>query len=72
MLVRGLVLQIMGLQRVLFFLSGTLKGKKSLNEKKDQVAALHVQCLLPSDCATVLEARFHNYTVPAHSYPQLG
>lgn len=72
MFVRGLVLQIMDLQRGLFFLSGTLKGKKSLNGKKDQVAALHVECLLPTDCATLLEARLHNYTVPAHNYLQLS
>lgn len=48
------------------------KKKKSLNGKKDQVAALHIPCLLPTDCATVLEARFHNYTVLAHNYLQLG
>lgn len=68
--VRGLVLQIMDLQRALFF-SGTLKGEKSLNGKKDQVAALHVGCLLPTYRATVLEAKLHNYTVPIHNYLQL-
>lgn len=53
----GLVLQIMDLQRGLFFLSGTLKGKISLNGKKDQVAARLVQWLFPTDCATELEAK---------------
>lgn len=48
------------------------RKKESLNGKKDRVAALHVQCLLPTDCGTVLEARFHNYTVPVHNYLQLG
>ena len=61
MFIRGLVLQIMDLQRALFF-SGTLKGEKFLNGKKDQVAALHVGCLLLTYPAAVLEAKLHNYS----------
>lgn len=71
--VRSLVLQILDLQRSLFFLFGTSKGKKKpLNGKKDQVAALWAPCLLLADWATLLGARFHNYTVLAHNYPQLS
>lgn len=48
-----------------------LERRKFLNGKKDQVAVLHPRYLLPTYCATVLEARFHNYIVPTHNYPQL-
>lgn len=61
--VRVLVLQIMDLQRGLFFLSGTLKGKNPWMGRRIKWLLCVYGCLLPTDCATVLEARFQNYTV---------